>query len=79
MEAWPAAPEVSELPSRSVAEDAELLLVVRGPLVARIEAALSALLGRLEAQRAQEKAAVCYAQDGPVRAVGELKVAQSAR
>jgi len=70
---WLAAPEVVELPSRSVAEDGELLWVVRGPLVARAWAPLSGLLGRLEAQRAQEQAAVWNAQGGPVRTCSELK------
>jgi hypothetical protein len=44
LEAWLASPELSELPSRSVAEDAELLLVVRERSVARAEAAVLALL-----------------------------------
>jgi hypothetical protein len=57
-EAWLAVPEVAEPPSQPVAEDAELLWVVPGPPVARVEAALWALLDRLEAQLAQEEAAV---------------------
>jgi hypothetical protein len=77
-EAWPAGLEVAELPSRLVAEDAELLLVVRGPLVARAWAALWALLAPLEARLAQDKAAGSDARVEPVRAFAEPKAAQSA-
>jgi hypothetical protein len=60
-EALLAFPEISGLPARSVAEDAELLLVVRGRQVARAEAEVSALPGRLVAQLALARAVVSNA------------------
>ena len=76
-EAWLAFPAFLELLSRLIAEDAELLWVVRGRPVARAEAEVSAPPGLWEAQSAPARASASHAQVGPVRAFAEPKAAQS--